>query len=124
MRSACPPIMYGCKFLNFSRSTSDMDLIARKKNCLCFVEVKTRNSESEYSFESRPAASVNPEKQRRLIKIATEYAHRIHKESGCMMRMDIIEVLTHRDTKGKIKVKKIVHIESAFDLNSAYKIRK
>lgn len=30
MRSACPPIMYGCKFLNFSRSTSDMDLISRK----------------------------------------------------------------------------------------------
>lgn len=30
IRSACPPIMYGCKFLNFSRGTSDMDLIARK----------------------------------------------------------------------------------------------
>lgn len=30
MRSACPPIMYGCKFLNFSRSTSELDLIARK----------------------------------------------------------------------------------------------
>ena len=30
MRSACPPIMYGCKFLNFSRSTSDMDLITRR----------------------------------------------------------------------------------------------
>ena len=30
MRSACPPIMYACKFLNFSRSTSDMDLIARR----------------------------------------------------------------------------------------------
>lgn len=30
MRSACPPIMYGCKYLNFSRSTSDMELIARK----------------------------------------------------------------------------------------------
>jgi len=29
MRSACPPIMYGCKFLNFSRATSDMELIAR-----------------------------------------------------------------------------------------------
>ena len=29
MRSACPPIMYGCKYLNFSRSTSDMDLLAR-----------------------------------------------------------------------------------------------
>lgn len=30
MRSACPPILYGCKYLNFSRNTSDMDLIARK----------------------------------------------------------------------------------------------
>ena len=30
MRSACPPIMYGCKYLNFSRSNSDMELLARK----------------------------------------------------------------------------------------------
>ena len=30
MRSACPPIMYGCKYLNFSRGTSDMDLITRR----------------------------------------------------------------------------------------------
>lgn len=30
IRSACPPIMYSCKYLNFSRNTSDMDLLARK----------------------------------------------------------------------------------------------
>ena len=30
MRSACPPIMYSCKYLNFSRGTSDMELIARR----------------------------------------------------------------------------------------------
>ncbi|MBQ4552388.1 MAG: amidophosphoribosyltransferase [Clostridia bacterium] len=30
MRSACPPIMYPCKFLNFSRSNSEMELLARK----------------------------------------------------------------------------------------------
>ncbi len=30
MRSACPPIMHGCKFLNFSRSNSEMELLARK----------------------------------------------------------------------------------------------
>ncbi|MBE5795288.1 MAG: amidophosphoribosyltransferase [Clostridiales bacterium] len=30
IRSACPPIMYGCKYLNFSRSTNDMELIARR----------------------------------------------------------------------------------------------
>ncbi len=29
MRSACPPIMYGCKYLNFSRATGDMELITR-----------------------------------------------------------------------------------------------
>ena len=31
MRSACPPIMYSCKYLNFSRGNSDMDLLARRK---------------------------------------------------------------------------------------------
>lgn len=30
VRPACPPIMFGCKYLNFSRSTSEMDLIARR----------------------------------------------------------------------------------------------
>ena len=30
MRSACPPVMYGCKYLNFSRATNDLDLIARR----------------------------------------------------------------------------------------------
>ena len=30
MRSACPPIMRSCKFLNFSRSNNEMDLIARR----------------------------------------------------------------------------------------------
>lgn len=30
IRPACPPILFGCKYLNFSRSTSEMDLIARR----------------------------------------------------------------------------------------------
>lgn len=30
MRSACPPIMYNCKYLNFSRSNSEMELLARR----------------------------------------------------------------------------------------------
>ncbi len=29
MRSACPPIMFSCKYLNFSRATSEMELISR-----------------------------------------------------------------------------------------------
>lgn len=30
MRSACPPIMFSCKYLNFTRATSEMELIARR----------------------------------------------------------------------------------------------
>lgn len=30
VRPACPPLLYGCKYLNFSRSKSDLDLIARR----------------------------------------------------------------------------------------------
>ena len=30
MRSACPPIMYGCKYLNFSRNNNDMELLGRR----------------------------------------------------------------------------------------------
>ena len=33
IRSACPPILYGCKYLNFSRATGDMDLLARRVIC-------------------------------------------------------------------------------------------
>ena len=30
MRSSCPPLLFGCRFLNFSRSRSEMDLAARR----------------------------------------------------------------------------------------------
>lgn len=30
VRPACPPLVYGCKYLNFSRSKSEMDLITRR----------------------------------------------------------------------------------------------
>ena len=30
VRPACPPILFGCKYINFSRSTSEMELIGRR----------------------------------------------------------------------------------------------
>lgn len=30
IRPACPPLLFGCKYINFSRSTSEMELIARR----------------------------------------------------------------------------------------------
>ena len=37
------------------------------------------------------------------------------------MRMDIIEIYTEKNQNEKTKVKKAVHMENAFDMNSAYK---
>lgn len=39
VRPACPPLLYGCKFLNFSRSKSEMDLITRR--VICDLEGRT-----------------------------------------------------------------------------------
>lgn len=51
MRSACPPIMYGCKFLNFSRSNSEMDLIARR--AIFELEGKTATNYIEEYIDGR-----------------------------------------------------------------------
>ena len=105
---------------NYVGKRGEIDIIASKKKMMVFVEVKTRNVENANARESRPAASVDSQKQRRLIHVANEYARRTHKVDGCMMRMDIIEVYTETNND-KTKIKKIVHIENAFNMNSAYK---
>ena len=33
IRPACPPLLFGCKYINFSRSNSEMELIARRVIC-------------------------------------------------------------------------------------------
>ena len=43
IRTACPPILYGCKYLNFSRSTSEMDLIARRTIAKFEGEIAPKN---------------------------------------------------------------------------------
>lgn len=53
IRLACPPIMFGCPYLNFSRSTSDMDLITRR--------AIARLEESETVSEERLAKYADPD---------------------------------------------------------------
>ena len=49
MRPACPPLTHGCKFLNFSRSKSELDLAARK--AIKEIEGKNDKDLDEYSTE-------------------------------------------------------------------------
>ena len=113
---------HGYKILerSYEGKWGEIDIIAKKKNVFAFIEVKTRSKISIGLHEPRPAAAVDPEKQRRLIRIANEYARRIHKPEGCPMRMDIVEVITKKDETEKTKIESIYHIENAFDMNSAY----
>ena len=53
MRPACPPLIYGCKFLNFSRSRSEQDLTARK--AIAELEGHAENCDlREYSIAQSP----------------------------------------------------------------------
>ena len=80
----------GLKFLyaNFRGDAGEIDLIIRDRETLVFVEVKTRSSEKW----TRPAAAVNPAKQRRIAATAREYL-RLLQQPNIVYRFDIVEVL-------------------------------
>ena len=67
MRSACPPIMYSCKYLNFSRGTSDMELIARR------VIMELEGEEGFHHIEEYSDAST--ERGKNLRKTICEKFH-------------------------------------------------
>ena len=102
---------------NYIACGSEIDVIARKKGVTAFIEVKTRNVKSLGGKEARPASSVTPEKQRKIIKAASRYNGR--NPSDTRLRFDVIEVYIEDGERGT-KVKEIKHLEGAFDLNSAF----
>lgn len=68
IRPACPPLFYGCKYLNFSRSTSDMDLITRR----VITELEGREPDDALIQEY-----VNPdsEKYQKMIEVICKQLH-------------------------------------------------
>lgn len=105
---------------NYVAFDNEIDLIAYKEHTIAFVEVKTRTEGKTSPYESRPAASVTPEKQRKIIRAASHY--KIHNPGEYRMRFDIIEVLVGFDEHEKEKIA-IKHLENAFDANTAAKGR-
>lgn len=100
---------------NYVADGNEIDVIASDRSHVLFVEVKTRRVGSESPMEPRPACAVTPEKQRKIMRVASYYKayHPMDKK----MRMDIIEVYVEGE-KGKEKVKKINHMEGAYDKSS------
>ena len=98
----------GLKFLtaNFRSTRGEIDLIFRDNDCLVFVEVKARSSETW----TRPAAAVNARKQRLLSLAAMDYL-RLLKDPRVKIRFDIVEVLLADGA-----VREIRHLTNSFTL--------
>ena len=99
---------------NYVAAGNEIDIIAENKDTIAFIEVKTRTVGRESPNESRPAAAVTRQKQRKIISTAKYFLA----GRGCEkhVSLDIIEVYLNSDkTKNRI-----VHIENAFNANTAY----
>lgn len=79
IRTGCPPIMYKCKYINFSRSTSEMELIARRViNELEGREVTDSETLKEYTDS-------NSAKYEKMVK---KIGEKLHFTSLAYLRLD------------------------------------
>jgi putative endonuclease len=103
----------GLKFLtaNFRSDRGEIDLIFREKDCLVFVEVKTRSSEEW----TRPAAAVNAERRRRLTRAGLDYLHLL-RDPPVKVRFDIVEVLLQDGA-----VREVRHLPNTFAMERPYR---
>ncbi len=90
---------------NYRCRYGEIDIIARQKNVLVFVEVKTRRN---YAFGS-PLEAVSLKKQRAISAVAQEYLQHA-RLNGSAARFDVIAVHLKSDCP------EIEHIENAFEL--------
>ena len=99
---------------NYVAAGYEIDIIAENRDYTVFTEVKTRTLGAQSPKEARPASSVTPEKQRKIIATAKYYlaAH----ASGRRIRFDVVEVYLDQSKK----VHDIVHLKSAFNYNTAH----
>ena len=103
---------------NYVAFDSEIDIICENKTELSFVEVKTRTQGNGNPRERRPASAVTPDKQRKIISAAKYYlgTHRCEKR----VSLDIVEVYLNADGKPE----RAVHIENAFNRNTANEKRR
>jgi amidophosphoribosyltransferase len=69
MRPACPPLLYKCKFLNFSRSKSELDLAARR--AIIQLEGKGFSDIKKYSQYGSPHYNQMVDKIRQRLNLTS-----------------------------------------------------
>ena len=98
---------------NYAELGAEIDIIAKNREYYVFVEVKTRTLGHQSPKEPRPASSVTPDKQKKIITVAKWYLGTVPK--GRKIRFDIIEVYLDE----KREVQRIMHLENAFNYNTS-----
>ncbi len=91
---------------NFHTAYGEIDIIAEKNNCICFVEVKTRKN-NRYGNASE---YVDKAKQKKIIASALLY---LGENTDAQTRFDVAEVYYYK-TEAILTVKRINYIENAF----------
>ena len=105
---------HGYKILvrRFKSHAGEIDIIARQKDSLVFIEVKTRTTE-QYGA---PSEAVGKKKQRHMVRAALDYLHLLD-NPRIKFRFDIVEVLLH---EGAQEPDDICVIPNAFDLSEPF----
>ncbi len=106
----------GLKFLtaNFRperKHRGEVDLIFRDADCLVFIEVRTRSTESWV----RPAATITAHKRSLLTKCAFDYL-RLLKNPPIKIRFDVVEVLLEES-----EVSEVRHLPNTFQMTPPYR---
>jgi putative endonuclease len=96
----------------FRSKSGEIDIVARHKEWLVFVEVKTRASE-EFG---PPADAVDKKKQQHMTKVALDYL-RLLKYPDVRFRFDIVEIILPHDAQEPSDVRLI---QDAFEMAEPY----
>jgi putative endonuclease len=94
---------------NFKTNLGEIDIIAKDKDCICFVEVKTRTSQDK----GLPEESITKNKQHKLSQLALSYLKN-KKLLDKSARFDVVSI-TQGSSENKIEI-----IKNAFCLDSRY----
>ena len=102
---------YRILYRNFrGHSGGEIDIVARDRDTLVFVEVKTRTREDF----GRPMSAVDQQKRRRISRGGLAWL-RLLDNPDILFRFDVVEVVVDADTKPRVEL-----IKNAFQLQAPY----